>query len=101
MLALTRRAAEVIRRITGHRLASDQAGLRIARPAPGDGSTAGFQVAAVDEPEPGDSVVEQDGARVFLGPVATSQFDDHELDVETDAQGRAEFRTRPSTTPEN
>ncbi|MFC7713993.1 hypothetical protein [Nonomuraea recticatena] len=42
-------------------------------------------------PEPTDAVVETEGARVYLDPVAASVLDDKSLDADTDGQGGVAF----------
>jgi Fe-S cluster assembly iron-binding protein IscA len=45
-------------------------------------------------PQESDEVVEHDGARVFLGPIAALKFNDSVLDVRTDGLGRLQFVVR-------
>ncbi|WP_121252840.1 Fe-S cluster assembly protein HesB [Nocardioides ferulae] len=89
MLHLTEQARNLLRRIPPHHADGRTAGLRIAR---GDGRHR-FRVRAVSGPEPGDEVIDDDGARVFLGPVAAEELGGAVLDVATDDQGRAQFKT--------
>jgi Fe-S cluster assembly iron-binding protein IscA len=42
-------------------------------------------------PEPGDQVVEQDGATVYLDPTSSDQLDDKVLDAGIDEAGNVEF----------
>ncbi len=88
MLAVTEQAATVIRAIADRPELPDGAGLRIASDAD---SSAGLSVAAAPEPEEGDQVVDDKGARVFVAPQITSLLDDKVLDARVDDQGGAEF----------
>lgn len=65
-------------------------GLRIRRHEGRDG----FSVGRARTPGEDEVVVEDDGVRVFLGPVAARRFDRHELDVRRDRTGRLEFVVR-------
>ncbi len=74
MLTLAANAAAIIRRLTG-RVESDTAGLRIV-PAASDHVLA-FEMAVV--PRAGETVLESDGARVFLDGQTAQQTMDMEL----------------------
>jgi iron-sulfur cluster assembly protein len=68
---------------------------------PGTPETAGVRIAQGEdrhlalstalEPEPGDRVVEKDGARLFLEPVVAGALDDMVLDANVEADGRVRF----------
>lgn len=90
MLTLTPQALTVVRQITAHPALSPSSGLRIAR-RPGRSA---LQVRTVEEPHPGDEVVEERGARLYLGPEASSRVADGELDAVTDGEGRVHFVLR-------
>ena len=91
MLTITTNALTIIRRVTGHPKLKETAGVRIARQdAPG----APLGVRVVHGPRPGDSVVERDGARLYLGPEAASRVDGRELDALTEPDGRVHFVLR-------
>ena len=94
MLTLTTKAHEALRLISRSSTPTHVPGLRISRS--GDRPT--FTVRRALAPEKTDQVVEHNGARVFLGPVAARRFADSELDVRTDARNRLEFvvRDRPT-----
>ena len=81
MLTLTGKAASTIREITSRPGLPDDTGLRIASPATSDGGPA-FEIAVSAAPAPSDSVIEEEGARVFLDPEASAALDDKALDVE-------------------
>jgi Fe-S cluster assembly iron-binding protein IscA len=88
MLAVTEQAATVIRAIADRPELPDGAGLRIASDA---GADAGLSVAAAAEPEEGDEVVDENGARVFVDAGVTSLLADKILDARVDDRGGAEF----------
>jgi iron-sulfur cluster assembly protein len=88
MLNLTTNAASAIRSIADRTERPADAGLRIASDAPGSGR---LTVSAAVQPEESDHVVEKDGARVFLAPLAAALVDDQLLDAEVGGQGTVEF----------
>jgi Fe-S cluster assembly iron-binding protein IscA len=74
MLKISETAVEAIREMTGG------AGLRlIGHDVDGDIE---LELEAAEEPIVDDQVVEQEGVRVFLDPVAAAALDDQMLDVE-------------------
>jgi len=87
MLTLTENASTIVKDIascTGR----EGAGLRItADPA----LEASFSVTASDHPEPGDQVVEQDGATVYLENQAADALSDKVLDAGVDQAGNVQF----------
>ena len=88
MLTMTREATTAIEGILTSPGIPDGAGLRIAE-APPTGPAepvAGLQVALVEEPELGDQVIEDSGARVFVQESVTDVLDDKELDAHFDAE---------------
>ncbi|GAA2114285.1 Fe-S cluster assembly protein HesB [Nocardioides bigeumensis] len=93
MIAISSRALKVIRQVTGHPRLKHTSGLRIAR---GDEGGERLRVGAVNEPAAGDQVVERDGARLYLGPVAAQKVRNGELDASTDENGRVTFILRDS-----
>lgn len=88
MVTITSQALSVIRRVTGHPRLEPTSGLRVARTEPADEP---LQVGAVNGPQPGDEVIERDGARLFLGPDAARTVRDGRLDATTDEAGRVTF----------
>ena len=88
MLILTERASTVIRSIAEQPGLHDDAGLRIGAAHDGDRA---LSATPADSPEPGDQVIEESGARVFLDPEAADRLDDQVLDVVVDEQNRVEF----------
>ena len=86
VLTMTDNAAEVVQKIVEQTVADDQAGLRISQEA--DESLALAPAAAS---EPGDQVVEDNGARVFLDEGAAAVLDDKVLDAKVEADGSVQF----------
>lgn len=90
MLDFTHTARSFLQRLPGH-TGSPEGGLRIARPP---GETDGFRVVPARRPRRSDTLVEEDGARVFLGPVAAERLAGRTLDAREDEHGRVEFVVR-------
>ncbi|REF37808.1 Fe-S cluster assembly iron-binding protein IscA [Thermasporomyces composti] len=88
LLALTSNAALVIQSLTNSPDLPGSAGLRITA-LPEDQQS--LSLAVAPEPAAGDTVVEEQGARVFLEPSASSMLDQMVLDAEVDAQGSVQF----------
>ncbi len=87
MLTLTDNASDVIKALTDERDLPADGGLRITQD-PGSDSLA---VTAAAAPEPGDEVIDDRGARVFLETAAASTLDDKVLDAHVDPNGAVEF----------
>jgi hypothetical protein len=90
VLTITPQALTVMRQVTAHPALKSSSGIRIGRRP---GRTA-LQVRTVEEPEPGDTVLEERGARLYLGPDVDRQVARGELDVATDTDGRVHFILR-------
>ncbi len=88
MLTLTDTATTVVKSIVDKAPQADAAGLRIHGTAE---DATNFTVAVVSAAEPGDAVVENDGARVFLEPNASAALDDKVLDAEVSDEGAVTF----------
>ena len=88
MLTLTDNASAIVNEITSQPGLADTAGLRIT--SQGSDQPA-FEVSAAQEPEPGDQVVEQGGATVYLDESAATLLEDKVLDAAVDAEGKVEF----------
>ncbi|MFZ2012718.1 MAG: Fe-S cluster assembly protein HesB [Nocardioides sp.] len=88
MLTMTPKALSVVRSVTAHPRLGANSGLRIASRR---ATSQPLQVGAVSGPRPGDRVVERDGARIFLGPVAARQIAGRRLDVMKEPNGRIHF----------
>lgn len=93
MLALTERAVDVIKQVVEDSEMPEGAGLRIASQL--GAGTLGAVLAAAPESE--DEVVEIEGARVFLDPIATPQLEDMVLDAEVQPTGGVKFGVTPQT----
>lgn len=90
VLTLTEEAHRAVTAISRPRSATHRPGLRICRRP----DRPAFSVRRAVLPNPDDEVVEHDGARVFLEPVAALKFHDSLLDVRTDHDGRVQFVVR-------
>jgi Fe-S cluster assembly iron-binding protein IscA len=91
MLALTDRAVDVIKQVVQANDLPDGAGLRIATQV-GAGT---LGAALAEAPEVEDEIVEVEGARVFLDPIAHPQLDDMILDAELRPSGGVTFGVTP------
>jgi iron-sulfur cluster assembly protein len=87
VLTLTDRAAETIRTLITQPGVPDETGLRMSLP---DGE-AGALTLSLEGPQPGDAVIEDAGAKVFVQPDAAEILEDRELDGQLDEDGQASF----------
>ncbi|MCG7414247.1 Fe-S cluster assembly protein HesB [Microbacterium aurum] len=87
MLTLTENATTAVEDLAAN-LPADTGGLRISEAAD---PQAGYALSLADGPERGDTVVENDGARVYVDPAATVQLDDRVLDARVDENGGVGF----------
>lgn len=90
MLTLSQSAVEAVDGLLHHPEVPDDAGLRIS---PAGESQLTIELAA--EPAPGDQVIEEGGARVFVDPDAAPMLDDAELDAR-DEGGQVAFGLLPA-----
>lgn len=88
MLTLTDNASTVVKDIVSRSGGTEDAGLRID--TENDEATE-FGVAIVPTPLEHDAVVEQAGARVYLGEAAARALDDKTLDAHVSEDGRVAF----------
>ena len=86
MLILTDNASAVVKGFADQ--IPDATGLRITG---GQSDEPALEVAPATEAEPGDAVLEQDGATVYLDESATLLLDDKVLDAAVDPEGKVEF----------
>lgn len=93
MLTLTETAASAVRAIIEGMPDAAGGGLRIDQGAPED--SPGFAVSIVAEPLPGDSILESNGAKVFLEAGAAEMLDDQALDAQVDDDGAVTFAVVP------
>ncbi len=88
MLTLTENASTIVNQILQHQELGESAGLRITTD---DSPEPAFEVAAAPQAEPGDQVVEQGGAAVYLDATAAQLLDDKVLDASVDTGGAVAF----------
>jgi Fe-S cluster assembly iron-binding protein IscA len=87
MLTMTENAVTEIRNLTGLPQAPEGAGVRIAAdPAAGE-----LTLSLAATPAEDDTVLDTDGARVFLDSSATTMLDDKTLDAVKDPSGDIQF----------
>ena len=97
MLSLTAAARSFISRYSSPPTMPATAGLRIARKEKRRAARNGrppLAVGMAPEPEDGDIVVEDEGAKVFCEPVAAERLAGAELDIRKHRDGSAEFVLR-------
>jgi iron-sulfur cluster assembly protein len=87
VLTLTENASTVVKTLTDQSGGHD-AGLRISQDTP---DSPALHVIPSQAPMPGDQVVEEDGARVFLEENAAVTLDDKILDAQVDDAGGVQF----------
>jgi iron-sulfur cluster assembly protein len=87
VLTLTDRAAATIRSLTSQPGIPAETGLRMSV----QDSSAGTLALSLEGPQPGDAVIEDSGAKVFVESDAADIVGDSELDAELDEQGHASF----------
>ncbi|HWR85810.1 MAG TPA: Fe-S cluster assembly protein HesB [Rhodoglobus sp.] len=92
MLTLTDTASTVVKTIVDQSPATETGGLRIQSTDQPEGR---FEVSVASEPEATDSVVERDGARVFLDSGTAGVLDDKTLDAQVDDTGAVQFALTP------
>lgn len=80
MLTLTDSAKDAVRQMVGQQNAPEGSGIRIAA-TPSNGAEATLSLDLATEPSAGDTVVEDEGARVFLDEAAAAVLDDKVLDA--------------------
>jgi iron-sulfur cluster assembly protein len=95
VLVLTPTATNVIKDLTAQPEISEGSGLRIA-PAP-DGSGE-LQLSLQAEPNPGDEVIANEGARVFLEPATANLLADQALEARITEGGAGFYLTRQNPT---
>jgi Fe-S cluster assembly iron-binding protein IscA len=88
VLTLTENASTVVKTIVEQSETDQKAGLRISQDAV---DSPALHVIATEAPQPGDHVLEEDGARVFLEETAAETLDDKVLDAQVDDNGGVQF----------
>jgi len=91
MLTLTNNASAVVKQIADQ-TGGDGSGLRISQET---ADAPALDVSPTDSPEPGDQVIESEGARVFLEEHAAQTLDDKVLDAQVDQTGGVQFSIAP------
>jgi iron-sulfur cluster assembly protein len=81
MVTITSDAADALRAVLG----AKHGGVRISTGARANGDGPALTLEVVPEPEPDDEVVEADGARLYLDPMAVDALDGKVLDAEREA----------------
>ena len=92
MLTLTETATTVVKSIVDRDTTVTDGALRIGT-TPGNDRE--FQIAVVEQGQPGDAVIENNGARVFVAETATGVLDDKTLDAEVGENGSVTFALVP------
>lgn len=92
MLTLTENASTVVKTLVDQTGSADEGGLRISQDAP---DSPALHVIPSESPQPGDQVVEEDGARVFLEETAAETLEDKILDAQVDDRGGVQFTIAP------
>ena len=92
MLTLTENASTVVKTLVDQTGGTEEGGLRISQDAP---DSPALHVIPSEAPQPGDQVLEEDGARVFLEGVAADTLDDKILDAQVDDKGGVQFTIAP------
>jgi len=92
MLTLTETATTVVKQIVAGTPDAENGGLRIGKASPEERD---FAVSIVAVPEPGDSLVESDGAKVFLEPSTSQILEDKTLDAQVGENGTVTFALVP------
>ncbi|MDF2093989.1 hypothetical protein P0Y31_16685 [Knoellia sp. 3-2P3] len=96
MLTLTDNASNIVKAIVEQNGGTQDAGLRFSA-EPSDGAQAGaLAVTTVETGQPGDQVVDKDGAKVYLEETAAVALGDQVLDASVDQAGAVQFSIAPS-----
>lgn len=88
VLTLTENASTVVKSIVEQSDDIQDGGLRISQDAV---DSPALHVIPTEAPQPGDQVLEENGARVFLEETAAETLDDKVLDAQVDENGGVQF----------
>ncbi len=88
MLTLTENASTVVKTLVTRGATSEEGGLRISSSTP---DSREYAVEVAPAPIGADTIVEADGARVFLEPNAALSIDDKVLDADVSSEGSVRF----------
>lgn len=94
MLTMTENATTVVKTLASRGGTSAEGGLRISTSAP---ESTEYAVEVTPGPAETDTVVEADGARVFLEPNAATALDDKILDADVSTEGNIRFSLAEQT----
>jgi iron-sulfur cluster assembly protein len=97
MLTLTPVASEAIRQLSAQTEDPEASGIRIA-PGPETPDGTALELSLVEEPEPEDEKIAEDGATVYLEPHVAGFLDDKVLDAQVE-EGRVTFLVRDDDVP--
>src|SRR4029450_3737781 len=97
MLTLPPIPSAAIRQLSAQTDDPEASGIRIA-PGPETPEGTALELSLVEEPEPSDEKVEDDGATVYLAPPVAGFLDDKVLDAQVD-EGRVTFLVRDDEVP--
>ncbi len=86
MLTITENAADVVKKIVDQNVTEPDAGLRISQ-----GEDEALALSPAVTAQPGDQVVEEKGAKVFLDEGAALALDDKILDAKVEEDGSVQF----------
>jgi Fe-S cluster assembly iron-binding protein IscA len=99
MMTLTHSATDVIRELMASSDLPEAGGLRMELSNPDlNGSQGGLAVSLVEQPDPGDEVVDEGGIHVFLNPQAADLLGDKQLDATVD-EGTITFLVHEQADP--
>jgi Fe-S cluster assembly iron-binding protein IscA len=93
VLTLTENASTIVKAIAEQSGGAQEAGLRFSAEGAESGALA---VAPVEGAQPGDQVVERDGAKVYLEETAAVALGDQVLDASVDPAGAVQFSITPA-----
>jgi len=88
MLTMTENATTVVKTLASRGGTGDEGGLRISSSTP---ESREYAVEVAPGPAEADTIVEAEGARVFLEPNAATALDDKVLDADVSTEGNIRF----------
>jgi Fe-S cluster assembly iron-binding protein IscA len=93
VLTLTENASTIVKTLVQQNLPTEDAGIRFSGEASGSGA---LTVSTAEGAQPGDQVVESDGAKVYLDETAAVALNDQVLDATVDEAGSVQFAIAPA-----
>ena len=94
MLTLTENASTIVKTLVDQNLSTEDGGLRFSQEGAESG---GLTVTTTQQALPGDALVEQDGAKVYLDETAATALGDQVLDAAVDETGGVQFSLLPGS----